>query len=304
MRETFGRCAQISGKAVPCVKEDRMLGAYISFTKRRTVTTFSKKLGVCLDICGRIEASLLPLPVRATLVASVVVPKAIYGSAATPVSKKDMRRLRVACTRAIWGQSSKWRSPEIVHTLLSKGHVTDPLQAFHYNTLGVCRRVLQRHPEIWALYHEVFCRREDGPECAVGGPIKALFQAVRMCGGTWGENAATFIIQTSDKGPQPVCVAEKCSETYKHLLREGLRMKQWQTVHCRRDTLGGISTGINRAATMGLQNKLPVLTKYRWRCILTGALPTYSRLFKMGKVESPSCPCCGMEPETTDHVFS
>ena len=99
--------ANIDGTPIPCVDSDRVLGAHLSFTRRRAQTTLSKKLPTCLEICGRIEASLLPLPVRASLVASIVVPKAIYGSAGTPCSKKHMKTLRAACTRAIWGQSNR-----------------------------------------------------------------------------------------------------------------------------------------------------------------------------------------------------
>ena len=50
-------------------------------------------------------------------------------------------------------------------------------------------------------------------------------------------------------------------------------------------------------------DKLSGLSKYSLRVILTGAVATMSRIAREDRDSSPSCPCCGMEEETTEHLF-
>ena len=64
-----------------------------------------------------------------------------------------------------------------------------------------------------------------------------------------------------------------------------------------------IRYGVDRAATLALKTQLCSLMKYRWRCVMTGAVATMPRLYKMGRVDSPICPACGQEEETTEHIF-
>ena len=134
-RDIIANQATIGQEALTLVTSDRRLGAHLAYTGRRARTTLSHKLQECVRMCERVQHLPISLPRRAHLVASGIMPKALYGCAATPPAKRDVRRLRAAAARAIWGQGNRWRSVEILFAQFCPGHRADPLQ-------GVPRRSL------------------------------------------------------------------------------------------------------------------------------------------------------------------
>ena len=71
----------------------------------------------------------------------------------------------------------------------------------------------------------------------------------------------------------------------------------------RRPLYQGAQDGVDRKATLELPNMLSGLTRYRLRCILSGALPTRARLHKLNQEEPKDCPHCLGIPETAEHIF-
>ena len=306
-RRELAQTAIISGRPIPCKLEDRTLGAHLAYTRRRAKTTLSRKLPCCLAICERIGASLLPFEVRAMLVATIVMPKAVYGSAATPCSKKDLRTLRAACSKAMWGQANRWRAPEVLHTILAKGHCTDPAQAVHYHVLGTARRVLQRHPEVWAKYVEVFTWRREDParsERVPTGPVKSLLRAARCCGATWYQNNPGLLRVEIPEGERLISLGDTETGRFLHLVREALRKEQHKALAARRPSFDQLHHGVDRIATCTISRCINGLSKYRWRCLVAGAVPTAKRLHRSRQIDSPLCPCCneGVE-EDLEHVL-
>ena len=118
-RLQLGRC-HINGVRMPLVLEERYLGAFMSFSKKRRHTRVDKKMEVCRARCERIQMLGLPMEARAVLVATAVLPKALYACALTPPSKRALNCLRSMAARAVWGHTNKWRANEIVFTLLTK----------------------------------------------------------------------------------------------------------------------------------------------------------------------------------------
>ena len=171
---------KIGGKKLSLVSDGRRLGAHISYKRARAATAFSKKLELCRRLCERIQHLPLPLGRRAHLVAAGFLSKAIYGCAATPPSRKDVSRLRASAARAVWGQTNRWRSVEMLFTVLCPGHRADPFQAVAYNTIMVARRVLKTRPHLWETYCNVWELRMAYPDAKhIGGPVLALTQAVK-----------------------------------------------------------------------------------------------------------------------------
>ena len=80
--------------------------------------------------------------------------------------------------------------------------------------------------------------------------------------------------------------------------------EQWAQLDHRRVSFQGCFDGLDKAATANLLRDLPGLERHRLRCILTGALPLQTRLFKAGLTTTANCQCCGQGvPETEEHVF-
>ena len=164
-------------EAVPVVLEQRSLGAYLTFTRRKAKSRIKHTWPQTKATLLRIGATKLPLEVRAILVGSMALPKPLYGCAVSPPPKKEMRALRGAVGRAVWGQANRWRAAEIVFTLLCKGHVVDPLQAFAHNTVLTARRVLQRRPQLQPTFERILTFRKEEGQSALPGPVAALLKA-------------------------------------------------------------------------------------------------------------------------------
>ena len=79
--------------------------------------------------------------VRGHLLASIVLPKAIYGAAASPPNKRHLATLRAKVARALWGQANRWGANEVIFTVHTKGHILIPVQAWAYACINTTRRV-------------------------------------------------------------------------------------------------------------------------------------------------------------------
>ena len=114
--------ARVGGVQVPTRSQDRVLGAQLSFDKRRAKSRIFIQLGSCLRMCERIQGLPLSMERRAHLVGTFVIPKALYAVATCKPPKKALSRLSAACNRAIWGQANRHRCREILHTCIVPGH--------------------------------------------------------------------------------------------------------------------------------------------------------------------------------------
>ena len=248
------------------------------------------------------EATLLPLVLRGQLLSSAVLPKALYGAAVAPPNKRDLKHLRACVGRALWGQGNKWRSNEILFTLLSQGHVVDPQQAWAYTCLCTLRRVLSRQPALVETWHRVVRHRLDIDNPRFAGPGKAFLSALKLLGASV-QDPFTMVIAGAGQTSTEVSLLSGDAPKFQHQLREGLRHEQWQRLVRRRPDFAGLEHGVDRKATGCLNGKLRGLEAYRLRVIQAGGVATMQRLHKQRRAESPLCPCCGLQPESTRHIF-
>ena len=133
------RGCTINGRALPLVTEDRRLGAFLSYGRRKARSRIQRTLEQCRRMCDRVGNLPLPLMPRAQIIATLVLPKALYACGVTPPAKEDLRRLRAAVAKGIWGQRNRWRANEALVTLVVPGHRRDPAQACAYLIISAMR---------------------------------------------------------------------------------------------------------------------------------------------------------------------
>ena len=171
------QACRIGDEPIPLRDEERSLGAYLSFTRKRCKGRITMTKKECSEILTRIEGLHLHLEARSHLVSAMVLPKALYAASVSPPARKEMAQLRAKCTRAVWGQANRWRAAEAVFNLFTKAHVVDPVQKFSHDALVSMRRVLRRRPALIADFERILEFRLENPGDSTPGPVAALIQA-------------------------------------------------------------------------------------------------------------------------------
>ena len=92
-----------------------------------------------ITISRRIRWAPLPLQTKASLIACLVGPAAMYGFSAGGFTPRLVSSLRTTVVAALWGTKRRSRCREIVLTLFVKGHLVDPLQNAAYQSLRQLR---------------------------------------------------------------------------------------------------------------------------------------------------------------------
>ena len=100
-----------------------------------------------IAVSRRIRWAPLPRQTKASLIACLVGPTAMYGFPAGGCTPMPINSLRTAVVAALWGTKRRSRCHEIVLTLFAKGHLVDPLQNAAYQSLRQLRRIAEQGPE-------------------------------------------------------------------------------------------------------------------------------------------------------------
>ena len=95
----------------------------------------------------RIRWAPLPLQTKASLVACLVGPTAMYGFSAGSFALKLISSLRTAAFAALWCTKRKSRRHETALTLFAKSHFVDPLQTAACQSLRQFRRMGEQRTE-------------------------------------------------------------------------------------------------------------------------------------------------------------
>ena len=110
----------VHGSILPLITQDRLLGAYLSYNGQRIRSRFDMTFQACKTIAERIKKMPLPMEVRAILIGSLVVPKAVYACAVNWPSEASMKTLRAktksTCSCAV--EALKESGREIFHARL------------------------------------------------------------------------------------------------------------------------------------------------------------------------------------------
>ena len=118
------------------------------------------------------------------------------------------------------------------------------------------------------------------------------------------ENPGLMQTETGAEGTFRISFGEPDKAKFLHLVREALRDAQYWHVALRRNSFDQIHQGIDRESTRAISKNLDGLSRYRWRCLVTGAIPTAKRLHRNKQIDIPVCQCCKSgEVEDLEHLL-
>ena len=102
-------------------------------------TIFVNKINTLVEDVKRINLVPVGHANRARLIASRVSPAFLFAALYLFARGQKLQRLRTAVKEAVFGTKRQLAKPEIIFTLLHKGHAIDPYQAVPYRIIcGLC----------------------------------------------------------------------------------------------------------------------------------------------------------------------
>ena len=299
----------IDGHAIATADAERLLGAQLSFTKKRDRALANQRAMKYLAAAERISLCPLNISARHTLLTSAGASKYTFGLELGACDRKLESALRSKVLSALWrGRSIK--SSDIAFTLCFKGHRIDPVQLRVICPFVVARRQLIKFPDIRPFWQHLWFTTErqrakikDGRSNAVG-PLLVMQSACNSLSWEW-ISPFEFRFSFGHGLHCTLNILTPDTEYFLHILRLGASRMLWQRAASQRKELRGIQHGIDKTATLSVLNRRSLLEYDRGilRSILACAIYTQRHLFKTQQADHPICPYCWEAEETLIHLF-
>ena len=270
----------INDMRLPSKEKVKILGVIFSFRDGRVWLRYDDAdLKWIETTAARIRCSPLPWWYRTLVAGSLIVGKANYGGEFRMLTATQERSIRATMTAVLWKTPGKHRSPAVIHTILTRGHVTDITQAALTTRWMTYRRLILNDPTIAAQFWACKLKSKTRQRILGRGPVEALLAAERRLGIDWME-------------PGVICIGDTvldlftCTRgTLGHHLREAARRMVWTQARqdARRGLLEheeahlqdlGAAEGVDLTLTLKLYNTLDPQRKGVLRQILANAVWT------------------------------
>ena len=223
---------------------DKLLGASLSFTKRRSRELADKRAVSYMAVAQRISICPLNIAAKETLLATAGAPKYCYALEMGPCSVHIERKLRSAICRALWSKGSH-KSNDILLTICHKGHLIDPTQLKWYAPFQTACRQLAKHPniryqweQIWHDSIEARAQYKNGKSNMVG-PLSMFHVACLHLDWKWVE-PFTIVAKISEHLQISVPILTIPHQYFLHLVRYAIARVLWNRAAASRKTLKGI----------------------------------------------------------------
>ena len=242
------RDLNLNGEQLDVVNKLKSLGIQLKCARRMTNEVADERIRKGITISRRIRWAPLPLQTKASLIACLVGPAAMYGFPAG-FSLRLVSLLRTAVVAALWSTKRRGRCREIVLTLFVKGHLVDPSQNASYQCLRQLRRTAEQSPveRVWR------CCANGGEIC--DGPVATVHSVLQGMGWRW--QAPTLFTR---EGRRHLRLLDGPESRWLHEIRQGLRLAEWKRAGNRGNDMRGIEStaGVDKLATTKVMNSTKI----------------------------------------------
>ena len=264
----------------------------------------------------RIKSTKLPFWGRALTTGGLALSKVVYGSEVRTLLPEQERALRAETAACLWAKQGRHRSPGVIFTLLTKGHVCDPVQATLTSRVFRWAKAVRTQPQLGTVAWDMRENYGLNGISSTSGPVGALISACRRLKVAW-TSSTTF---SFPHGLGDFDVLECNWGGFGHALRESARRMVWaqtRTDHSRTrlgiQSLGALSdlgapSGVDREKTLELyaSQGMSEVDRGTLRLILAQGVWTNQVRAKLPESEcvSPICPYCDKgQVEDLEHLW-
>eukprot|EP00435_Cladocopium_sp_Y103_P017722 s497_g4.t1 len=315
--------AAATGDALEVKSQAKVLGHQAVGGKLRRVAVSHNRANACISTLQTARAVGIAPRQAERYVSTKAIKQFIYGCEIGRPGANDSQNVRWAASSALWTSTRQQRNPEVLFTLLRKGHLVDPFQAVPFQTVLGLRRLFLQKPALFDRASRLWQHCVSGQAHWVG-PIRNLATLLTDLQLTWVD----FDTVETRQGRR-FSLWSSSGSFLAHRLREELKWCRWQHVH--RKDMDGIQTerGVNLFATTfllrgGLARRdvdsvspncrlqvarlcggsLSMCMHGLLEGILAGAALARVQLAKMHKVHNATCIHCSLNTdETKFHMF-
>ena len=156
------------------VQAERVLGAHLPFTGKQTQGAHGDRLEAAVERARRVKWLPLAFYQREQIVSAAIIPKGIHAALSSQIPKRQMNKLRAACTAATWGGGRRKRCQELHSALLVKGHRADPVMACTVQRISQLRRWCQEDAQMVRILERAWFLEMKGTKAKAGavlGPV-------------------------------------------------------------------------------------------------------------------------------------
>jgi len=204
------------------------LGIDLQMGRRVMYKTPRDRLLKSRDTVKNIARLPLPRDAKESLTACHSTKGYTWGAAYEDIPKHEANLLRSATVRTLWekrrGAKRNMRSTEMLFTLIVRGHLVDPLQAFYYDGLCDLRRYLREYPNDREPFFNELQSQKGADFIGPPAPVlnfrkilRSLHWACDINGTIIDDEGNKFHLLTAPEGQ------------FRHKIREGLRRYRWRT---------------------------------------------------------------------------
>ena len=183
--------------------------------------------------------------------------------------------------------------PELLVTLLCKGHVVDPVQRVAYSRLVYFRYAWHSLPHLQTLLAQSWetCTRNNLKSL---GPIGILRNELSSLGIT--QNSVEYWTLPT---LQNFNIGSVEHSLFTHAIRETVRRSRLLVAAKKQDLAG--AEFLDRATVLKVLKTIPGDRIGLARTIIINCVPTSSKLFKQKRIDKPDCVFCQAPVETAAH---
>ena len=200
---------------------------------------------VCTDALQRIRSVGVSHHAAGRYAATKAMKQFLYGCEIGRPAVKAMERTRAAVTSTVWTKTRQQRNPEVLLTLLRKGHLIDPFHAVAFQTVMGLRRLFGKWPaDLYDRAAALWPHCHHADRAHMGGPVRNLAYLLKDMQLEWVDFDTVRLRQGR------VLYLWHGSGSYlARRLREELRRSRWQCIG--RKDMAGVhdEAGINVFAT-------------------------------------------------------
>ncbi|CAE7772632.1 rnh1 [Symbiodinium sp. CCMP2592] len=225
-------------------EEAKVVGHQVVAGKLRRIAVSEERAQTCVDTLQKIRSVGVAPRAAEKYAVTKAMKQFVYGCEVGRPAAHSCEKVRNASAATLWTEARTQRNPEVLFTMLRKGHLVDPVQAVLFQTVMGLRRLFLKRQDLYERARELWPQCQQAGSSRMAGPIRNLAFLLKEAQLHWVD-----FDTVASRQDRRLFLWKGSGSFLAHRLREELRWSRWQSI-TRKDMVGIQSeVGVNIFAT-------------------------------------------------------